>query len=212
MDNRPYTALKTTNPQHPVRIKLAILISGEGSNLLAIIKAIQTGYLPAEIVLVFSNVPKARGLQHAYEANLSLAVADHNDFSSRQDFDNNLIQILNKHKPNYIILAGFMRKLTAKFVKHYKNKILNIHPALLPNYPGMHTHKKVLATKEKYHGTTVHLVTEHIDAGPIIAQSSIPIFAADNENSLKTRIKILEHKLYPTVLKWLATGKYNVKT
>jgi phosphoribosylglycinamide formyltransferase-1 len=183
--------------------RIAVLISGNGSNLQAIIDAIQNG-LPAEIAVVISNKGDAYGLQRAQKANIPTKVLSHKDYKTREDYDEALKDLLEQYQPKLIVLAGFMRILTAEFVHHFENRILNIHPSLLPKYPGLNTHQQVLENKDKTHGITIHIVTAELDAGPALAQAECEVALDDTEETLKQKIQKLEHKLYPEVIQqWI---------
>lgn len=189
------------------KLKLAILISGNGTNLQAFIDAIQKDF-PAEIAIVVSNEPEAYGLQRAKKAGITSAVVCHRDFpKDRPAFEQALQTCLDSHKVDLIILAGFMRILSPEFVHYYEHRILNIHPSLLPKYPGLNTHQHVLDASECYHGCTVHLVTADLDAGPILAQMKISVATNDSALSLKDKVQTLEHQLYPKVVAWIAEGR-----
>jgi len=188
-------------------LKLVVLISGNGSNLGAVIKEIQQGELNAEIVEVISNRPDAYGLTRAQEASIPTSVLDHNEFASREEFDQALINLIDNHKPDLIVLAGFMRILSDAFVEHYMGKLINIHPSLLPKYQGLNTHQRVLEAGEKEHGATVHYVIPELDSGPAILQSSTPVLQDDDVNSLKERIHRIEHQIYPEAIRRIASGQ-----
>lgn len=188
-------------------LSLVILISGNGSNLQAIIDEVENNDLPVSIKAVISNQPDAYGLTRAKNHNLPAITIDHKDFLDRESFDKKLKQEIGRHKPDYIILAGFMRILSDDFVSHFHQKIINIHPSLLPKYPGLNTHKKVLAANDKQHGSTIHIVTEKLDSGPIILQSVIPVMPDDSPESLKQKVQAKEYLIYPLAIKWLAEGR-----
>mgnify|MGYP001820997099 CR=1 FL=1 len=188
-------------------LKLVVLISGNGSNLGAIIKEIQQGSLDAEIVEVLSNRSGVYGLTRAKEANIPASVIDHNDYASREDFDQALINKIDQHNPDLIVLAGFMRILTDAFVEHYMGKLINIHPSLLPKYQGLNTHQRVLDAGDSEHGATVHYVIPELDSGPVILQARLPVQERDDANSLKERIHRLEHQLYPEAIRRIASGQ-----
>lgn len=183
--------------------KLVILISGRGSNMQSIIKAIQAGELNAEVAAVVSNCPEAAGLTFANQCGIATEVLDHKRFTSREAFDEQLMALIDSYQPDYVVLAGFMRILSAGFVQHFANKLLNIHPSLLPKFKGMHTHKRAIDAGEAEHGATVHFVTEELDAGPIILQAKVPVLKDDTETTLAARVLIEEHKLYPDALRLL---------
>lgn len=186
---------------------IAVLISGNGTNLQAIIDAIACHQLPAKISLVLSDRETAFGLTRAKQAGITTIVSKPQDYSSKEEFDTALKTILDDYHPDLIVLAGFMRILGKPFVQHFKGRIINIHPALLPAYKGLHTHQKVLAAKEKIHGTTIHFVTASLDDGPIIAQAKLAIQSEDTAESLKNRVQKLEHIAYPEVIRWFAEKK-----
>lgn len=185
------------------RLPIVILISGNGSNLQAIINA-SLSNLPVEIRAVFSNKPNALGLERAKKAKIPAVCLDHTQFTSREAFDLNLVKRIMPYKPELIVLAGFMRRLTAHFTHQFEKKIINIHPSLLPKYPGLNTHAKVLAAKDQYHGVSIHLVNEKLDSGPVITQAKLEIGPTETETNLKKRIQSLEHDLYPKTLQWIA--------
>lgn len=186
------------------QFNIVVLISGNGSNLQAIIDAIEQQKLAINILAVISNHEDAYGLQRAKLANIATHCIPHEDFPSREAFDSALQKLIDDYQPDLICLAGFMRRLGADFVNHYANKIINIHPALLPKYPGLNTHQKALDARDKFHGATIHIVTEALDAGPIIAQKRLRILPDDTAESLKSRVQQLEHQLYPETLKNLS--------
>ena len=184
-------------------ISIVILISGRGSNMEAIVKA----RLPVEIRAVIANRPDAKGLGFAAAQGITNAVVDHKAFSSREAFDVTLAETIDRHRPDYIVLAGFMRVLTDAFIARYPKRIVNIHPSLLPAFPGLHTHRQALAAGVKLHGATVHFVTPRLDHGPIIVQAAVPVLKSDTEESLAARVLVQEHRIYPMVLKWLADDR-----
>ncbi len=187
--------------------RLVVLISGNGSNLQALIDAIIAGSLEAEIVQVLSNEPEACGLLRAQQAHIPTMVCAHKHFPHKAAFESALKDAILPLKPDYIILAGFMRILSADFVHTFEGQILNIHPSLLPRYPGLHTHAQALADGAKIHGATVHLVTAELDAGPIIAYSTLEVRPEDTPETLGARVLKLEHRLYPAAITGLATGR-----
>ena len=186
---------------------LVVLISGSGSNLQAILKAIQTGNLKARVAAVISNRPNAYGLQRAEEAGIPTAVLDHTGFANREGFDEILQQQIDGFRPDLVVLAGFMRILTPGFVRHYQGRMLNIHPSLLPLYKGIHTHRRVLEDGGYEHGVSVHFVTPELDGGPLIMQAKVPVLPSDSETSLAERIQVQEHIIYPQVIKWFVEGR-----
>lgn len=183
--------------------KLVILISGRGSNMQSIIKAIQENELNAEVSAVISNRPEAPGLTFAQQSDITTKTLDHKDFATREAFDQQLIELIDTFNPDFVVLAGFMRILSAEFVQHYTNRLINIHPSLLPKFKGMHTHQRAIEAGETEHGATVHFVTEELDAGPVILQAKVPVMADDTEQTLAARVLLEEHKLYPDALRLL---------
>ena len=179
--------------------KIVILISGRGSNMEAILNA----RLPVEIAAVISNEPEAKGLATARAHNILTAVVPHRAFANREDFDGVLAMEINRYQPDLIVLAGFMRVLTEEFVERYLGRMVNIHPSLLPSFPGLHTHQRARAAGVRVHGCTVHFVTPGLDSGPIIAQAAVPVLAGDDEESVAARVLAEEHRLYPQAVRWL---------
>ena len=188
------------------KASLAILISGRGSNMQSIAKACQTGDLNAKVSIVISNRPDAQGLFIAKRLGLETAVVDHQGYASREAFEQQLVQLLQLHSPDWIVLAGFMRILTADFVAQYAGRILNIHPSLLPAYPGLDTHARALAAGDKEAGASVHIVTPELDAGPVIAQTRVPIHISDTPEKLAERVLAEEHALYINALQICVKG------
>ncbi|WP_180063183.1 MULTISPECIES: phosphoribosylglycinamide formyltransferase [unclassified Acinetobacter] len=183
-------------------IKIAVLVSGSGSNLQALIDANLSG----QIVGVISNKPDAFALQRAEKAKIATAVIEHKQYPSREAFDDVMHQQLLDWDVDLVILAGFMRILSAKFVKAWEGKMINIHPSLLPNYKGMHTHQRVLNTGDVFHGCTVHYVTAELDAGQALAQGVLKVNVHDHAESLADRVHVLEHVIYPQVAEWICNG------
>ena len=190
---------------------VVVLISGSGSNLQAFIEAQKAPDFFGEIKAVISNKTDAYGLTRAEQAGIPAIAVAHQDFEDRLSFDTALAQVIENFQPDLVILAGFMRILTAEFVSQFKGRLLNIHPSLLPKYPGLHTHRKALDNKDKYHGTSVHFVTEELDGGPIIGQSKTEILASDDEESLVKRVQALEHQLYPEIAKLFLNGSISLQ-
>jgi phosphoribosylglycinamide formyltransferase-1 len=190
------------------RKRVAVLISGRGSNMAALIEAAKNPAYPAKIVLVLSNVPDAGGLQTAKAAGIETAVIDHKQFGKdRAAFEDAMQGALERHKIEIVCLAGFMRILTADFVARWYGKMLNIHPALLPAFKGLDTHKRALEAKVKQHGATVHFVAPEMDSGPIILQGAVEVRPDDTEAILAARVLAVEHRIYPEALKMLAEGR-----
>lgn len=187
--------------------KLLVLISGNGSNLQAIIDACADKTFGAEIVGVISNVPSAFGLERAKRAGIATAVVDHKAFASRAEFDATLLQAMQQFDADLVVLAGFMRILSADLVNAYAGRMLNIHPSLLPKYPGLHTHQRALEAGDAEHGCTIHFVTADLDGGPLIAQGRCPVLPGDDAATLAQRVHPLEHRLYPEVIAWYASGR-----
>ncbi len=169
----------------------------------SIIRAIDTDELDAEIVAVISNRPDAAGLQTAAAAGIETQLINHRDFDSREAFDSELARAIDTYQPDFVILAGFMRILTAEFVRHFAGKLINIHPSLLPKFKGLHTHQRAIEAGEKEHGASVHFVTAELDDGPVVLQAKVPVLADDTPESLAARVLVEEHKLYPDAIKLL---------
>lgn len=190
------------------RKRVAVLISGRGSNMTALIEAAKDPTYPAEIVLVLSNIPDAGGLQIAKASSIETVVIDHKQFGKdRAAFEAAMQSALERHKIEIVCLAGFMRILTAGFVEKWRGRMLNIHPALLPAFKGLDTHKRALEAKVKQHGATVHFVVPEMDSGPVILQGAVEVRPDDTEVSLAARVLTVEHRIYPEALKMLAEGR-----
>ena len=187
--------------------RIVVLISGGGTNLQAILDAATDGRLPAEVALVVSNRADAGGLDRARAAGVATAVVDHRSYPDRDSFDQALIDTIDPAEPDTVALAGFMRILTPLFVAHYRGRLLNIHPSLLPRHRGLHTHARALEEGDTEHGCSVHFVTEELDGGPLVAQAAVPVHANDTEADLSKRVGEREHQLYPRVLRWRAEGR-----
>lgn len=186
--------------------RVAILISGGGSNMVALAKSMH-GDHPARPCLVLSNVPSAGGLQKASDMGIATAVVDHTDYKGNRDaFDAALIETIDAHRPDYILLAGFMRILTPEFIGHYAGKMLNIHPSLLPKYKGLHTHQRALDAGDAQAGLSVHEVTAELDGGPILAQKAVPILEGDSADTIAARILPEEHRIYPETFRRFIEG------
>ena len=192
-------------------LKLGVLISGNGSNLQSIIDHIEKGSLKAIIKIVISNNPDALGITRAKKHGIQISVLKNADFKSKEDFDSELINILKKNDVELIILAGFTRILTSGFLKAFPHKIMNIHPALLPSFPGLHGQKQALDYGVKFTGCTVHFVDEGVDTGPIIIQSVVPVHDDDTVETLAARILKEEHRIYPQAIQFYAEGRLVIK-
>ena len=189
------------------KLSLAILLSGNGTNFQAIVDSIDNGQLKAVIKVVISNNKDAFGLKRARNHNIKNLCIDHKDFADRESYDQKLMETIEQENVDFIVLAGFMRILGSNFVKNFPNKIINIHPSLLPKYPGLNTHKKVLENKDKEHGVTVHLVDEGLDSGPIIGFIKILVEDDEKENDLENKIHKIEHFIYPKILSEFQEGR-----
>jgi len=182
---------------------IVILISGRGSNMVSIVEAIESGSLLVKVAAVISNRPDAAGIEYAQQAGLATAILDHKSFASRESFDQALAQKIDQFKPDLVILAGFMRILTTEFVTHFKNRLINIHPSLLPKFKGLNTHQRAIDAGEKEHGASVHIVTPELDDGPVVLQARVSVLDNDTAETLAARVLEQEHKLYPAAIKKL---------
>ncbi|MGL1957441.1 MAG: phosphoribosylglycinamide formyltransferase [Colwellia sp.] len=191
--------------------RIVVLISGNGTNLQAIIDACKLVDYPGSVVGVVANKADAYGLTRAKNADITTVTLSHQDFSSRDDYDQALMIEIDKLKPDAIVLAGFMRILTANFVQHFQGKLLNIHPSLLPKYQGLNTHQRAIDAGDKVHGVSVHFVTEELDGGPVILQAKVPVFAEDSSDDLAARVHEQEYRIYPLVVKWLCQKRLVMK-
>jgi phosphoribosylglycinamide formyltransferase-1 len=187
--------------------RITVLISGRGSNLAALIEAANAGTIDGAVTHVISNRPDAGGLAHAQRNGIATTVVDHRAFATRDEFDAALADAIDASEPELIVLAGFMRILGAAFVQRYAGRMLNIHPSLLPAYPGTGTHGRALADRATRHGCTVHLVTPDVDGGPIVAQSEVPVLSGDDPTTLAARVLDAEHRLLPQVVGWFCAGR-----
>jgi phosphoribosylglycinamide formyltransferase 1 len=190
--------------------RLGVLVSGRGSNLQALIDAIADGRLGASIAVVISNVAGAGGLDRARHAGIETVVVDHRGWPSRDDYDRALVMELRSRDVDLVCLAGFMRKFTPAFIEAFPDAIVNIHPSLLPSFPGLHPQRQALAHGVKVSGVTVHLVTAELDAGPIIVQRAVPVLESDTEDTLAARILVEEHKAYPEAVQRVLDGRWRV--
>ena len=187
--------------------KIVVLVSGQGSNLQALIDAQQQGRISGTISAVFSNNPDAYGLERAELAGIPHHAVDAKSYADRASFDLALAQAIDHYQPDLLVLAGYMRILSAEFVQHYAGRMLNIHPSLLPKYPGLHTHRQALENGDQEHGTSVHFVTDELDGGPVILQAKVPVFAGDTEEDITARVQTQEHAIYPLVVSWFIEGR-----
>jgi len=182
---------------------ILVIISGSGTNLQAIIDQCQNGTIRGDILAVISNVPDAKGLDRARRANIEALTLDHRDYSSREEYDLALANLIDSFQPDLVVLAGFMRILTSGFVNRYLGRLINIHPSLLPKYQGLHTHQRALEAGDSEHGATVHFVTPELDGGPPIIQGAVPVLPDDSEETLANRMqREIEHHIYPIAVDW----------
>lgn len=192
-------------------IHIAVLVSGNGTNLQAIIDAIEVGRLKVELKVVISNNPEAYAIERAKRHNIPVEVIPNNVFPDKEAYDSCLIEILHQHSVDLVVLAGFMRVLTPKFVRAFSMRIMNIHPALLPSFPGLRVQRKALEHGVKFSGATVHFVDEGVDTGPIIIQAVVPVYDDDTEETLSARILKEEHRIYPHAIQLFAEGRLEVR-
>ena len=191
--------------------RIVVLVSGEGSNLQALIDASQQGRINAQISAVFSNKSAAYGLERARLADIPAQALDVKAYEDRAAFDMALADAIEAYQPDLVVLAGYMRILTADFVQRFAGRMINIHPSLLPKYPGLHTHRQAIDNQDDEHGTSVHFVTEQLDGGPVILQAKVPVFSDDSEDDLVARVQTQEHNIYPLVVSWFVEGRLSLK-
>ncbi len=196
--------------QIPATCDVVVLLSGTGSNLQAMIDSFKGVDNPVRIRAVISNRADAFGLQRARDAGIEARVLDHKAFEGREAFDAALIELIDTFQPKLVVLAGFMRILSATFVRHYQGRLLNIHPSLLPLYKGLHTHQRVLEAGDSEHGCSVHFVTEELDGGPLVVQAVIPVELNDSPATLAHRVHAQEHEIYPLAIRWFAEGRLSL--
>lgn len=189
---------------------IVVLISGNGSNLQAIIDAVAAARLPVTISAVVSNRADAYGLERAAKAGIPTHIVNHRDFQDSRQFCRALRERIDGYHPDLVVLAGFMRILHPEFVAHFKNRLINIHPSLLPKYPGLHTHERVLEYGDRKHGASVHYVTEALDAGPVIIQGRVDVDPSDTPESLQQKVHIVEHHILPKAIRWIAEKRLSV--
>ena len=194
----------------PHTCDVVVLLSGTGSNLQALIDSCAIKDSPARIRAVISNRADAYGLQRAKDAGIDTRVLDHTAFEGREAFDAALIEVIDTFNPQLVVLAGFMRILSAGFVRHYQGRLLNIHPSLLPKYKGLHTHQRALQAGDSEHGCSVHFVTEELDGGPLVVQAIIAVESDDSPQSLAQRVHAQEHQIYPLAVRWFAEGRLSL--
>ncbi|MFZ5521030.1 MAG: phosphoribosylglycinamide formyltransferase [Pseudomonadota bacterium] len=190
---------------------IVILISGRGSNMEAIVRACRDEAWPARIAAVVSNRPDAAGLQFAADHGIATAVVDHREHASREAFDAELARVIDGFAPDVVVLAGFMRILTPGFVQHYARRLLNVHPSLLPAFPGLHTHQRAIDAGCKLAGATVHYVTPELDHGPIVIQAAVPVRPGDTAQQLAERVLAVEHQIYPRAVRWAIEGTLHLQ-
>ncbi|MFA5182678.1 MAG: phosphoribosylglycinamide formyltransferase [Syntrophales bacterium] len=193
------------------KLPIGVLVSGSGSNLQSIIDHMESGRLDVVIKVVISNIPEAYALERCRRHKIPFAVIDHRDFPLRDDFDQQMIHVLQSQGVELVVMAGFMRILTSCFLSSFPMRIMNIHPALLPAFPGLHVQRKAVEYGVRFSGCTVHFADDGVDTGPIIIQSVVPVHEDDDENSLAQRILKEEHKIYPQAIQWYAEGMLEVK-
>tara|TARA_R110002167_G_scaffold55676_22_gene158032 strand:- start:1112 stop:1768 length:657 start_codon:yes stop_codon:yes gene_type:complete len=186
---------------------IVVLVSGNGSNLQAIIDACEQGKIPAKITAVISNKAQAYGLQRAKTAGIPAVVVDHTAYLTREAYDQQLLAQISKFAPDLIVLAGFMRILSHEFVENFQGQMLNIHPSLLPKYKGLHTHQRAIDAGDQEHGASVHFVTADLDDGPVVLQSKVPIFENQDAEELAERVIVQERQMYPLVVKWFCQDR-----
>jgi phosphoribosylglycinamide formyltransferase 1 len=191
--------------------RIVILVSGRGSNMQAIVQRCADEGWPAQVVAVIANRADAAGLAFATGYGISTAVVDHRAFAAREDFDAELLRVIERFAPDLLLLAGFMRVLGASFVQRFEGHMLNVHPSLLPAFPGLHTHRRALQAGCKAVGATVHFVTPELDHGPIVMQSVVPVRAGDDEHSLAERVLATEHVIYPLAARWFLQGQLRIE-
>lgn len=189
------------------KASLVVLISGSGSNLQAIIDAINNDQLNAEITAVISNQATAKGLDRAAKEDITTHIIDHKSYQSRESFDHAMMQVIDPLKPDLIVLAGFMRILSDEFITHYRHRLINIHPSLLPKYKGLNTHQQAIDNKDELHGASVHYVDIELDSGPVVIQAEVPVLANDTAKSLADRVLAEEHRIYPLAIKLYTEGR-----
>ena len=193
------------------KIRLVVLISGRGSNLQAILDQAASGELPVEVAAVISNRPGVQGLERARQSGVLALELDHKNFADRPAFEAALIELIDRYRPDLVALAGFIRVLTPGFTDHYRGRLFNIHPSLLPKFRGLHTHERAIAAGETEHGASIHFVTAELDGGPVIVQAKVPVLPGDDPDTLAARVLEQEHRLYPLAIRWFAEGRLRLE-
>lgn len=191
--------------------RILVLVSGSGSNLQSIIDKCESNYIDGTVVGVISNVPEVYALERARRHNIPSLVVDHKRYESRESFDEALAKSVHSFSPDLIILAGFMRILSEAFVVQFQGKVLNIHPSLLPKYPGLHTHKKAIQNKDSFHGASIHFVNAELDGGPVVLQSIVNVEVCDTIDTLQSKVANTEWQIYPLVIKWFCQEALRLK-
>ncbi|MDX7899892.1 phosphoribosylglycinamide formyltransferase [Aeromonas media] len=191
--------------------RILVLISGNGSNLQTILDHCASGKVAGEVVGVISNRADAYGLVRAKEAGVATAILAQQQFASREEYDVALLALMADYQPDLVVLAGFMRILSADLVRHFAGRMINIHPSLLPKYQGLHTHQRAIDDGEREHGASVHFVTEELDGGPVILQARVPIFEGDSADEVAARVQVQEHSIYPLVVQWFCEGRLQMR-
>lgn len=202
--------LKEGEAGHSASPSVVVLISGSGTNLQAIIDACSDNKIDGTVTAVISNKSGVYGLERAKNSDIPSHVLSHKEFDSRELYDQALVNLIDEYQPDVVVLAGFMRILTANFVSHYAGKLINIHPSLLPKYQGLDTHQRAIDAGDETHGCSVHFVTEELDGGPVILQAKVPIFEDDDVDSLSQRVHVQEHLIYPMVVKWMCEKRLSM--
>lgn len=194
-----------------IELPIVVLISGNGSNLQVLIDESAAGTLPVSIRAVVSNRADAYGLERAAHAGIPTHVVDHRRFGDPSDFCRSLEECIDAYEPRLVVLAGFMRILDTGFVAHYADRLINLHPSLLPSYPGLNTHRRVLEHGERVHGASVHFVTQELDAGPVIIQGRVSVEPGDTPASLQRKVQVVEHRILPTAIRWFAHDRLSLQ-
>ncbi len=191
--------------------RILVLISGNGSNLQTLLDHCASGKIAGDVVGVISNRADAYGLVRAREAGVATAILAQQQFASREEYDVALLALMADYQPDLVVLAGFMRILSADLVRHFAGRMINIHPSLLPKYQGLHTHQRAIDDGEREHGASVHFVTEELDGGPVILQARVPIFEGDSTDEVAARVQVQEHSIYPLVVQWFCEGRLKMQ-